>query len=87
MTRDECLDAAGEVYGAILADPERRAELRAHRAAMAAEATETPGAQVAGGAISVPGPKPRRAREARCGRPDRGPGSPRTRPGQGDNQP
>ena len=32
-TREECIKAAGEVYGAILADPERRAEIRAYREA------------------------------------------------------
>ena len=28
VTREEAIQAAGEVYGAILADPERRAQLR-----------------------------------------------------------
>lgn len=37
MTRDEAIQAAGEVYGAILADPERREQLRRARAERAAE--------------------------------------------------
>lgn len=38
-TRAEAIQAAGEVYGAILADPERREQLRQARA-IRAQATE-----------------------------------------------
>lgn len=31
-TREECIAAAGAIYGSILADPDRRAEILAHRA-------------------------------------------------------
>jgi hypothetical protein len=45
ITREQALAAAGEVYGAILADPERREQLRQARTARAAkegEATREP---------------------------------------------
>ena len=35
VTREEATQAAGEVYGAILADPERREQLRRARIAKA----------------------------------------------------
>ena len=35
------LAGAAEVYGAILADPDRRAEILAHRRRLAEQATET----------------------------------------------
>jgi hypothetical protein len=37
-TETECLEAAAEIYGAILADPERAEQIRAHRARLAEQA-------------------------------------------------